>query len=985
MKKPGLVLAMILLWATCQAQQYPFVYYTPKDGLVNTRVKKINQDSKGRLYFMTYGGLSVFDGARFRNYTTQNGLSTDLVNDVVEAGEDSFLIATNTIRLDILVHGKIKSYRSANYVSPIINQFLKSEDGNIYATADEGLFLIKKDTIEALPLNLAPAKLPPYLGTLVELKNYFLFNTNDLRGFRGFYLYDKINRKIIDSLPELGVYGLAKDKAGQIWLSIVDSVALLDPEALRSGKLRLTSLPAEYKAATKFPSATFGFQDQYVWSIFNGKELVRTGPDGSQVKLEPSQDGRVSIDRVFIDKENIVWISSGEYGVLKLVNTTLQINEPFGKNKIINGALNYGSYSGDTTWFALNNLPARQIKQKIAFFTTNIPAKLYWVMQSGPDLYATTNQQLYRAKIPSAESGQINFKLIASLTGYNGYRGMAVRDPYNRMIIAQKDSIVVFNGDQKVKTYQIYPDDYIEGLNIDKANRLWVASRGKGITLFSIHPDDPADYLHRLYQFEKELNGGSPRSFTLDRNGIAWVGTRSYGLMAFTLEGTKLKLLLQLQRRQGLTDDFITSLACDSSNAILAGTQTGLDRIIFNNQTDWRIENITKLNNIYGYVNYVWVNRYGEANAILRNGMSLKISPVNKKTTASAPNLFIEEIKVNGVQVYAPNNLKLPYTQRNLSITMAAPSFVDEQQVQYSYQLLGSGNNDWSEPSPIADFNFLNLAPGNYTLNVKASFPSTSYPPRNLSYSFSIIPPYWQTTWFRILAVMLIIAVITLIIRLYYRRKLEKQKTLLEKQQAVEKERTRIATDMHDDLGAGLSKIKFLSETIGIKKQQQQPIEEDIGKIREYSHDMIDKMGEIVWALNQKNDSLSDLLSYTRAYASEYLSQNGIHGSFHVTDQVRLKSVSGEFRRNIYLTVKEALHNVVKHAQASQVCITIITDHELHINIHDNGTGFDENNIRPFSNGLGNMKKRMENLGGSCRIIHDCGTIVLITVPLESR
>ncbi|MCP2821170.1 histidine kinase dimerization/phosphoacceptor domain-containing protein, partial [Salmonella enterica subsp. enterica serovar Typhimurium] len=83
-----------------------------------------------------------------------------------------------------------------------------------------------------------------------------------------------------------------------------------------------------------------------------------------------------------------------------------------------------------------------------------------------------------------------------------------------------------------------------------------------------------------------------------------------------------------------------------------------------------------------------------------------------------------------------------------------------------------------------------------------------------------------------------------------------KQKLVLEKQQAVEKERTRIATDMHDDLGAGLSRIKFLSETIGIKKQQQQSIDEDIIRIREYSHDMIDKMGEIVWALNEKNDSL---------------------------------------------------------------------------------------------------------------------------------
>src|SRR5689334_7942805 len=110
---------------------------------------------------------------------------------------------------------------------------------------------------------------------------------------------------------------------------------------------------------------------------------------------------------------------------------------------------------------------------------------------------------------------------------------------------------------------------------------------------------------------------------------------------------------------------------------------------------------------------------------------------------------------------------------------------------------------------------------------------------------------------------------------------------------------------MHDDLGAGLSRIKFLSETIGIKKQQQLPIEEDISKIREYSHEMIDKMGEIVWALNEKNDSLSDLLSYTRSYAAEYLAQNGIHCVISLPEHLPAIAVSGEFRRNIFLAVKE--------------------------------------------------------------------------------
>jgi signal transduction histidine kinase len=205
---------------------------------------------------------------------------------------------------------------------------------------------------------------------------------------------------------------------------------------------------------------------------------------------------------------------------------------------------------------------------------------------------------------------------------------------------------------------------------------------------------------------------------------------------------------------------------------------------------------------------------------------------------------------------------------------------------------------------------------------------------------------------------------------------------VLQRKMVVEKERTRIATDMHDDLGAGLSKIKFLSETIGIKKQQQQPIEDDIIKIREYSHEMIDKMGEIVWALNEKNDSLSDLLSYTRSYAVEYLSQNGIECRVTMPDDLPPILVSGEFRRNIYLAIKETLHNIVKHAQATLVSISIETGKKFIVTIKDDGTGFNQGETRPYSNGLINIKKRMNDIGGTVQIESGEGTSICLDVPL---
>ncbi|HEX4850601.1 MAG TPA: ATP-binding protein, partial [Puia sp.] len=144
------------------------------------------------------------------------------------------------------------------------------------------------------------------------------------------------------------------------------------------------------------------------------------------------------------------------------------------------------------------------------------------------------------------------------------------------------------------------------------------------------------------------------------------------------------------------------------------------------------------------------------------------------------------------------------------------------------------------------------------------------------------------------------------------------------------------------------------------------------------------KMGEIVWALNEKNDSLSDLLSYTRAYAVDYLMQNGIECQVNAPDTFPSIFLSGEFRQNMYLSIKEALHNIIKHAQANKVIITIMIDSHLVVMIHDDGVGFDPAKIRPFSNGLNNMNKRMKEINGKLEIIHKAGTTIILSVPLPA-
>ena len=369
---------------------------------------------------------------------------------------------------------------------------------------------------------------------------------------------------------------------------------------------------------------------------------------------------------------------------------------------------------------------------------------------------------------------------------------------------------------------------------------------------------------------------------------------------------------------------------------------------------------------------------------ILSNGGIITYAPGRAPIPGWKPKLdFFDIVYSNKGDQPIPQNGELKYFQNNLAFHLSAPTYIDEKQTRFSYMLEGSGNENWSEPSTNTSINFVNLSPGEYTLKAKAIFLHGLYPVAESSFSFTILPPWWLTWWFKSIVAFVLTGLVFLGVRYYINRKLELQRVMLERKQAIEKERTRIATDMHDDLGAGLSQIKFLSEAIGMKRQKHLPIEEEVSSIRSFSDEMIDKMGEIVWALNEKNDTLNDLLSYTRSYAVEYLEQNGIKCHVDEPDNIPQLTVSGEFRRNIYLTVKEALHNIVKHAQATEVSIQIEIGKWLMIQICDNGIGLNNSTSGTFGNGLISMRNRMKELGGSFEIGSNVGTEVRMKAPVN--
>src|SRR5437762_12016618 len=259
--------------------QYPFVHYTPKDGLVNSRVKKAYQDSKGRMYFLTYGGLSVFDGARFTNYTTQNGLAANLVNDILEVGDDSLLVATNnSYYLNVLVKGKIGILKTEGAEYPVINQFYRYDQNKIYLSCDNGLFVLENKKIRALDVSLLSKSSPelPYLSNITGIGNWLVLSTHELRGSRGLFLYDIKNNRICDALPEIKVYLLGKDKSHSIWISMSDKLFILDSTALAGGKLLLIPPMRGYEQAKSYSTINVAFDKNCIWLVYGNKEYRNT-------------------------------------------------------------------------------------------------------------------------------------------------------------------------------------------------------------------------------------------------------------------------------------------------------------------------------------------------------------------------------------------------------------------------------------------------------------------------------------------------------------------------------------------------------------------------------------------------------------------------------------------------------------------------------------------------------------------------------------
>lgn len=349
--------------------------------------------------------------------------------------------------------------------------------------------------------------------------------------------------------------------------------------------------------------------------------------------------------------------------------------------------------------------------------------------------------------------------------------------------------------------------------------------------------------------------------------------------------------------------------------------------------------------------------------------------------------VFEKNIPLGGA-LLQPRSLRLQADENFFSFGYSALAGFQTQDIRFAYQLEGVDPN-WIYPEPGArTASYTNIDGGDYVLKIKTTDYRGEWLDNTYEMKIHVATPWWKTWWARFLLLSLIVSLVYWMVQNRFRQQqilLENQRLQLNNEQTLRNERDRIAAEMHDDLGAGLSTIRFLS--LAAKEHEPDPAKAArIDKIAAQASQVMEKMADIIWVMNSRNDTLDNFSAYLRRYAAEYLETHGMRFEVEVNGLLHGRKLSGEQRRSLLLAVKECLHNTVKHAAASTAWLTIHAGDVLEITVADNGKGLPEELLVGLNsklntltgNGLYNIRQRMRALGGEAVFKNDIGAKILL-------
>jgi signal transduction histidine kinase/ligand-binding sensor domain-containing protein len=367
----------------------------------------------------------------------------------------------------------------------------------------------------------------------------------------------------------------------------------------------------------------------------------------------------------------------------------------------------------------------------------------------------------------------------------------------------------------------------------------------------------------------------------------------------------------------------------------------------------------------------------------------LEIRPERVPHFASSPvPILIDEILINNKRQSnaPPRTLVIPPRPATVRLSYTLPQFRQPEMLRFRYRLTGYGSEDWVEMGTQREVIFTRLPPGRYHFEVAASEEIGQWLANAATLDFTVQAAWWETAIFRLSVAAAGIGALGWMIRAIERRRLRAHLRALESEQALERERARIARDMHDELGSSITRIAQMSDLAAAETSIAPLARSRLTEIAAAARSVGGTLDRVVWTVDPVNDTLDNLVGYMGDFITEYLETSGLDLKLELPATVPAGPIDSRTRHQILLVLKEALNNILKHANAGTVAGNICcADHLLTISLRDDGRGFDPASLSGTGNGLANMRQRIGSLGGEWQVASRAGggTLLTFTVPLQ--
>jgi signal transduction histidine kinase/ligand-binding sensor domain-containing protein len=498
-------------------------------------------------------------------------------------------------------------------------------------------------------------------------------------------------------------------------------------------------------------------------------------------------------------------------------------------------------------------------------------------------------------------------------------------------------------------------------------------------------------------------------------DGGLWAGTEQGGLVHWN-NG----VFHRFTTKDGLPSDSIVQVLGDAAGNLWLGTRAGIVRILGGALARFERGELEELPvSVYGqtdglltigsaiiYQPNCWRARDGTFLFAMANSIA-SVRPEEVRINPVPPTVVVEELLADDKVVWPkqvgailaapeagaaasaetrPTAVKVGPGRGDLEFHYTGLSLASPMRVRFKYKLEGL-ENAWNDAGPERKAIYRHVSPGEYTFHVMACNSDSVWSQDSELFAVTVKPFFYQTVWFRAGLGLLAVSGLSLALVSASRKRMRRRLEHVERQHELERERTRIAQDLHDDLGAGLTEIGLLSGMLQDPVKLPERRQEALSRIAQRCRDLVTALDEIVWAINPRNDSVNSLSGYLSRYSQGFLEPTSIRCRLEVEESEPDRPLNSEQRHNLFLAFEEALTNVVRHSGASEVRIKIsCPDSKLSINVHDNGRGLPANGT-DGGDGLNNLRQRLAHIGGQCEISSppSGGVSVRLNLPLEAN